>query len=215
MKEAPDHTVLIASLALIAAIVAALIAAVSADIRQRRQLKHDRHMQDLAELRSVLDDATVAFEEAIYALQYAFAGLGFATAAVPAESDSATDQPSDEATVIAKAVNEKAQRIFERRRKKEYNNDMRACAIARDKMIVAGQRIAIRIGNRQALYLTQNIAIGLVIDTIRYIGAMKQREEAGVLVSGQDFEEHNGKLDAARKLFVEQAVACVGSQIPS
>jgi hypothetical protein len=47
-----DHTVLIACLAVGGAILAALIAAVSADIRQRRQLAHDRQLQDLAELRS-------------------------------------------------------------------------------------------------------------------------------------------------------------------
>jgi hypothetical protein len=59
LTKAADHTVLIAVLAVSAAVVAAVIAAATATINQRRQLKHDRQMQDLTELRSVLDDAAI------------------------------------------------------------------------------------------------------------------------------------------------------------
>ena len=207
MKASPDHTVLIASLALIAAIVAALIAAASADIRQRRQLKHDRHMQDLAELRSVLDDATVAFENAIHALHNAFARFG-APSDAAAATGSATPKPSDEAVAekqAAKAhddeVQAEAQRIWEGMDREQYNKEMQECGEARDKMIVAGQRIAIRIGDTQELCITYKIAVGLVIDCIRDIGAKRQQALNGVQVSTEDFNELNGKLGAARKLF--------------
>jgi ABC-type spermidine/putrescine transport system permease subunit II len=66
LTKAADHTVLIAVLAVSAAVVAAVIAAATATINQRRQLKHDRQMQDLTELRSVLDDAAIALEAAIF-----------------------------------------------------------------------------------------------------------------------------------------------------
>jgi ABC-type spermidine/putrescine transport system permease subunit II len=66
LTKAADHTVLIAVLVVSAAVVAAVIAAATATINQRRQLKHDRQMQDLTELRSVLDDAAIALEAAIF-----------------------------------------------------------------------------------------------------------------------------------------------------
>jgi hypothetical protein len=220
MREAPDHTVLIASLALIAAIIAALIAAISADIRQRRQLKHDRHMQDLAELRSVLDDATVALQEAIHTLQNVFARFG-APQDAAASAGSVTPKPGDGAPTekqAAKAhdaeVAAEAQRIWERMDKEQYNSDMQKCGDSRDDMITVGQRIAIRIGDAQPLSITYEGAVSLVIASIREIGAKKRQEENGAQVSAQGFEELNKKLGAARQLFVEQAVAQVGSQLP-
>jgi hypothetical protein len=73
VEAATDHTIFIATLAAVTAIVAAFIAAGSADMRQRRQLKHDRRMTDLAELRSLLDEAIVAFQETIHEAQDVFA----------------------------------------------------------------------------------------------------------------------------------------------
>ena len=108
---AADHTVLIAWLAVSGAILAALIAAVSADIRQRRQLRHDRQLQDLAELRSVLDEATVALEEAITALQYAVSGL--MSRAGPDDDARRVADESGEADDFAKAVHRETQRILE------------------------------------------------------------------------------------------------------
>jgi hypothetical protein len=54
----------------------------------------------------------------------------------------------------------------------------------------------------------------LVIASIREIGTKRREVEKGGQVSPRDFEELNGKLYAARQLFVEQAVARVGSQLP-
>jgi hypothetical protein len=213
--KAPDHTVLIASLALAAAIVAALIAAVSADMRQRRQLKHDRQMQDLAELRSVLDDATVALQEAIHTLQSVFASFGAPqdAAALAGPSD---DAPTEKhaAKGYGAEVAAEAQRIWERMDKEQYNREMQKCGNSRDNMITAGQRIAIRIGDAQPLTITYKSAIGLVIASIREIGTKRREVEKGGQVPPRDFEELNGKLYAARQLFVEQAVARVGSQLP-
>lgn len=199
-----DHTVLIAWLAVGGAILAALIAAGSADIRQRRQLRHDRQLQDLAELRSVLDEAAVAFEGAIHKLHGAFV-----------EFDRPDDAGDDaEADDDASAIHERAERILEGLRQDQYNDAMRKCGEARDRMIVAGQRIAIRIGDDQVVNATYGVAISLVVDSIRLIGVQKRQRDAGAQVSSDDFKERNSELGVVRKLFVAQAGALVGSRVP-
>jgi hypothetical protein len=206
-----DHTVLIAWLAVGGAILAALIAAVSADIRQRRQLRHDRQLQDLTELRSVLDKATVAFEETITALQFAFSGL---IAGAAADDDAGeVDADAGKADDFAKAAQE-AQRILEGGLRQQYNDDMKKCAETRDRMIVAGQRMAIRIGDDQPVNATYQVAIRMVIDTIRHIGVQKDKRNAGTRLSSEDFKERNIQLGRVRTVFVIDAVALVGSRLP-
>jgi hypothetical protein len=198
-----DHTVLIALLAVGGAILAALIAAGSADIRQRRQLRHDRQLQDLAELRSVLDEATVAFEGAIHKLHGAFAEF---------EDSNRPDPVGDNDDT--RAIQDEAERIFEAWRRDQYNDAMQKCGEARDRMIVAGQRIAIRIGDDPVVNATYRVAISLVIDTIRLVSEQKRQRDVGAQVSSDDFKDRNSELAAVRTLFVAQAVALVGSRLP-
>jgi hypothetical protein len=200
MGDTADHTVLIALLATGAAILAALIAAVSADMRQRRQLKHSRELQDLTELRSVLDEAAVAFDEAFHHLTWAIVGFD-RIEGVDAEAK------DDE-------VEKEANRIYERMRQEQYNKDMQKCSDARDRMILAGRRIAIRLGGDEPLLGTYQGAIDLVIDCIRDIHAKKREQDAGARVSSQNFGDWVEKFRGPRKLFVTQAVARVGSHLP-
>jgi hypothetical protein len=52
-----------ALIAVIGSVIVALIAAVTANARQTSQLDHDRELQDLAELRSILDEGLSAFRD--------------------------------------------------------------------------------------------------------------------------------------------------------
>jgi hypothetical protein len=54
-----------------AAVIAASLAALTANLRMNRQLRHDRKMRELAELRSMLDAAVVAANEALQAIKRA------------------------------------------------------------------------------------------------------------------------------------------------
>jgi len=194
MDTAADHTVLIAFLATGAAVLAAVIAAVSADTRQRRQLRHDRRLHDLTELRSVLDEATVALQAAIHELQWAWTGFG--------SQEMREKQPR---RVRAK---------LEQLRDEDYRTELRKCSEARDRMIFAGQRIAIRLGHDAALNSTYGSAIDVVIKAIRKIAEAKRIEGAGTQASPEDFQDLQGELIRLRQLFVMQAVARVGSQLP-
>jgi hypothetical protein len=192
MDASPDHTVLIAVLAVGGALIGALIAAVSADTRQRRQLKHDRALEDLAELRSVLDEASVALDEGLSQTQNVFAGL--------------EKMPRDkEAQDVEKRV--------ARLEKEGFRERMGKLAADRDRMIVLQQRMAIRIGSDQALCETYQDAISLVIESIREMYAEDRRQEAG---EPSEFVPNklNSELIAARNTFAAQAVALVGSRLP-
>lgn len=158
MDAAPDHTVFIAVLAVGGALIGALIAAVSADIRQRRQLKHDRALKDLAELRSVLDEASVALDEGLSQTQFVFAGL--------------EKMPRDKAALD---VEERVARL----EKESFRERMGKLAACRDRMIVDSQRLAIRIGSDHALCDTYEDAIKMVIESIREVYAEDKRQEAG------------------------------------
>jgi hypothetical protein len=193
MDAAPDHTVLIAVLAVGGALIGALIAAISADIRLRHQLKHDRALNDLAELRSVLDEATVALDEGVRQTQFVFAGLE----KMPRKKES-----PDVEELIASLE------------KDSFRERMAKLADARDRMIVDSQRMAIRIGNKhQALCETYHDAISMVIESIREVYAEERRQEAGEPSEFVPDELHR-KLIAARNTFSAQAVALVGSQLP-
>lgn len=193
MDTAPDHTVLIAVLAVGGALLGALIAAVSADIRQRHQLKHDRALHDLAELRSVLDEATVALDEGVRQTQFVFASLE----KMPRKKESPD-------------VEERIARL----EKDSFLERMGKLAVARDRMIVDSQRMAIRIGNnRPALCETYQDAISLVIESIREVYAEERRQEAGEPPEFVPDKLHRG-LIAARNTFATQAAALVGSQLP-
>lgn len=207
-----DHTVLIAFLAVGGAILAAIIAAVSADTRQRRQLSHDRQLQDLAELRSVMDEATVAFVEAIHALHEAFSGVINLPDADERRADE--EESEEKADEFDKAVNTRAQAILKGWSHQVYNDDMTKCAETRDRMIVIGQRMAIRLGDDRAINATYQTAIRLVIDTPRHIGVQRHRRKAGAQLTSKDFAERNDQLRAARTDFLAQAVEFVGSRLP-
>lgn len=196
MDGTADHTVLIGVLAAGTAILAAMIAATSADIRQRRQLKEDRQLQDLTELRSVLDDAAVALEQTIHHLQWVFVGFD-RTAEQLAEGD------------------EEVKKILERGFQEEFNKNMQACADGRDSMMIASRRLAIRVGEEQALHAAYQNAVNLVIDCIHDIHAGKREQDAGGQVSSEAFEGRNLELAGLRRLFVTQAVAHVGSRLPA
>jgi hypothetical protein len=160
--------------------------------RLQLQLDHDRELRDLSELRSVLDEATVALEETIHQLHAAFTTFD------------ATDGDADPAV----------QAIVEEKRQQQYAEYMHQCSAARDRMIIAGQRIAIRMGVDEALDAAYHQAISLVIDTIRQIYAAKKRKDAGERVSSADFKARNSELGVVRNLVVERAVARVRSRLP-
>lgn len=191
---AADHTVFIAWLAFSAAVLAALIAAFLADWRQRRQLKHDRQLKDLAELRSVLDEATTAMEGAVTQLQDVFASFGLHQ--------------------LWASEDEDVKKILDKERATQYNADMSRCADDRDGMILAAQRIAIRLGNDAPLYRAYQSAVAVVIEIIRQIGKWKRAEGTGEEVPTKEIEERNSELSGVRSNFVALAVARVGSQLP-
>jgi hypothetical protein len=193
MDGAPDHTVLITVLAVGGALIGALIAAVSADIRQRRQLKHDRALKDLAELRSVLDEAGVALDEGLSQTQFVFAGL--------------EKMPRDKA---APDVEERVAHL----EKESFRERMGKLATCRDRMIVDSQRLAIRIGSDHALCDTYEDAIRMVIESIREVYAEDKRQEAGD-PSEFVYDKLHSELIAARDTFAARAVALVGSRLPT
>jgi hypothetical protein len=160
--------------------------------RLQLQLDHDRELHDLSELRLVLDEAAIALEETIHQLHGAFTTFD------------ATDTDGDSAV----------RAILEEKLQQQYTEHMHQCGAARDRMIIAGQRIAIRMGIDQALDAAYHQAITLVIDTIRQIYAAKKRKDAGEQVSSADFEARNSELGVVRSLFVERAVARVRSRLP-
>jgi hypothetical protein len=162
-------------------------------MRQRRELRHHRRLQDLAELRSVLDEAAVALEVAIHHLQWAWVAFG-----------------SD---YVRREEDEDVKRRLVEMRDATYRMDMKACADARDTMMRTGRRLAIRLGPGEPLYLTYADAIGLVIEGIRDIGKARAVEDAGEVVSEDGFKELSNRLGAVRRLFVTQAVARVGSDL--
>jgi hypothetical protein len=193
MQGGTDHTIFVGLLAAGTAIIAALIAAVSADMRQRRQLKHDRRLKDLTELRSVLDEATVAFEETINQVLWLFAGSS---------------------TWVVEEKNEEVKAVLERMYRGGFNKDMKRLSDDRDRMILAGRRIAIRIGDDETLYKTYQSAIILVIEVIREVHAEHRRQQAGTSDSEFAPGELSNGLAALRKALVNEAVALVGSRLP-
>jgi hypothetical protein len=194
MDGAADHTILIGALAAGTAIVAALIAAISADMRQRRQLKHDRQLKDLAEIRSVVDEAIIAFEKATNQVAWAIISLDVRAA----NSD-------DE-------VNARVQH----RREREFTEAMTTLAERRDEMIVAGRRLVIRIGRDEPLYRTYASAVSSVIDSIRLIYAEDQRLTGTGTASDPEFDtdELIDNLADLRTTLVTETVALVGSRLP-
>jgi hypothetical protein len=163
------------------------------ETRLDKQLKNDRELQHLAELRSVLDEATVALEETIHELQNLFASFHGET---------------------PKAGGEEAQGILDRLLEEQHKKDMQKSADARDRMMLAGQRLAIRIGDGDALSSTYKDAIKLAVASIRDVYAENRQQEAGVPVYTSEFEKRHDELAGVRRTFVEQAVARVGSQVP-
>jgi hypothetical protein len=195
MDGAADHTILIGALAAGTAIVAALIAAVSADMRQRRQLKHDRQLKDLAEIRSVVDEAIIAFEKTTNQVAWAVISLDAPGA----------DSEDDE-------VNARVQDIH----KSEFTEAMKTLAEHRDEMIVAGRRLVIRIGRDEPLYRTYASAISSVIDSIRLIYDEDRRLTGTGTASDPEFDtdELIDSLANHRTTLVTEAVALVGSRLP-
>ena len=195
MDGAADHTILIGALAAGTAIVAALIAAISADMRQRRQLKHDRQLKDLAEIRSVVDEAIIAFEKATNQVAWAIISLD-----IPA-----ADSEDDE-------VNARVQRIH----KRGFTEAMETLAERRDEMMVAGRRLVIRIGRDEPLYRTYESAVSSVIDSIRLIYAEDRRLTDTGTASDPEFDtdELIDSLADLRTTLVTEAVALVGSRLP-
>jgi hypothetical protein len=188
-----DHTVLIASLAVGAAIVAAMIASATAIVVQRRQLKHNRELQDLAELRSVLDEAVLAFEDAIYALTWEIVRF-----------DGTTDETE---------TDEETKRILKRERMDADRKAMDDSSAARDGMMRAGRRIAIRIPANQPLRGAYAIAIDIVIGTKAEVHAKQREMDAGESVSSNDFRDRAEELAIARNTVVKHAQELVGSKI--
>jgi hypothetical protein len=184
-----DHTVLIAFLATGAALLAAVIAAGTADIRQRRQLQHDRQLHDLAELRSVLDAATVALADAITAQLLTFSGVGIA------------DIDPEFRELLG--VGPLGQRLA----------DDRQSAEARDKMILIGQRLAIRLGHDDPVVGAYDQAIRVVIQSITQTAEKRRAHKAGGQVSTKDFNESVRNLRQAQTEFVTLAVQRAGSRL--
>jgi AICAR transformylase/IMP cyclohydrolase PurH len=111
-------------------------------------------------------------------------------------------------------ADESVTEILERGRAEQYNKDMKECADARDRMIVAGRRLAIRIGYDQGLYRAYHYAIDVVITCIKHIGSKKREQDAGTPVSSEAFLPWVDTLTDARRAVVTLAVARVGSQLP-
>jgi hypothetical protein len=187
MEAATDHTIFIATLAAVTAIVAAFIAAGSADMRQRRQLKHDRRMTDLAELRSLLDEAILAFQETIHQAQDVFAQF----TSIPG----VTEEEDEETKATRERIDQEG-----------FSKHIASLGDDRDRMLVAGARIAIRLGDDSPLYQTYQSAVTLVIKVIREAYAEARRR-----IAPQDL---NDGLVALRKTFVSEAGALVGSRLP-
>jgi hypothetical protein len=192
MKTA-DHTVLIALVAAGTAILAAVIASATAIVLQRRQLEHARELQDLAELRAVLDEAVIALEVAINALTWVFVGV---------------DHIASETT-----TDEEVKSILERGETVANREAMYDCAAARDRMMRAERRIAIRIAADQPLRAAYKIAIEIVIGSIRDIYARKGEQDAGEPVSSRDFADRAKELATARNTVIRDAVELAGSKV--
>jgi hypothetical protein len=196
MDSAPDHTVLIAILAVGGALIGALIAAGSADIRQRRQLNHDRGLKDLTELRSVLDEALIAFEEAINQVAWVIITL--------------REPPVG-------SGDDKADSTVERMYREGFTESMKILAEDRDRVMVAGRRLAIRIGKSETFYETYASAIGEVIDSIGLMHDVNRRQRSAEAAS--DFEARSDellkRLAKHRNTLVAEAATLVGSRLPT
>jgi hypothetical protein len=121
----------------------------------------------------VLDEAGLALEVAIHGLQWAW--LAFSSDHVRREED------------------EDVKRRLVEMRDASYITDMKTCADARDTMMRAGRRLAIRLGPGEPLYRTYADAIGLVIEGIRDIHKARAAEDAGEVVSEERFMEHGAQ----------------------
>ena len=87
---------------------------------------------------------------------------------------------------------------------------------ARDRMIVAGQRIAIRLGRDKPIYDTYQTAISQVIDVIRQVLVEDRRQrQANAPASTFAAAELNVQLGQIERRFVDEAVALVASHLPS
>lgn len=204
MRAGTDHTVFVAVLAALTALAGASVAAISAgmrqrsqlrheEMRQRNQLEHDRDLKDLAELRSVLDDAAVAFKETIHQCHSLLSQLSAWVV---------DDQDAD--------VHATLERIY----REGFRKELDRVAAGRDRMIVAGQRIAIRLGPDEPLYRTYQAAVALVIDVLREVVA-EDRRRGQAIASASTFapEELNSRLGELERSYVDEALALVGSHL--
>ena len=209
MRAGTDHTVFVALLAAATALAGAAIAAITAGRRQRSQLQHDRDLKDLAELREVLDEATVALKEAINTCQDVFALLdAWAEALADALADAQRPAPwGVEPLEVEQHPDELVQ--------EDFGEEMQRLRVARDRMIVAGQRIAIRRGDDQRIYTTYQRAVTAVIDAIRQAHAEQRRLRwSHAEASTFDPMTLNSRLGEIERTFVRDALALVGSHLP-
>jgi hypothetical protein len=184
-------------LAATTALTGAVIAAFTAGRRQKRELKHDRDLKDLTELRDVLDEAAISLKETIHQCHQLMGHL------------SAWELRDDQNDPDAKAD-------YERLYREGFAVERARTGDARDRMIVAGQRIAIRLGRDKPIYDAYQIAIRLVIEVIRQVVVEDRRQhEANAPASTFAAAELNAQLGQLERGFVDQAVALVASHIPS